>query len=317
LPVSAKPATAVSVILNLAITLQLAAQPPNGPNGPTGPQFEVAAVRIADPGVNFVAITGGPGSNDPGRIRYTHVPMIYLLQRAYGVAADQISGPSWIRDFSGPDQYEITAMMPPDTTKEQFQLMMQDLLAERFHLAVHHETRKFSGYVLSVGKGGSKLTESTPDPNYVAPRLGSGIRFSEDGILQLTPTRGATVVIGKGVAHSGYREVSMERLALDLGFMVNRSIGADTTFSVPRVIDRTGLTGIYDFTLDYECLSCQSMAEIRLGTAAVPEASEPQTGFPNIFTALEKQLGLKLEKAADVPVDVIVIERVEKVPAPN
>jgi uncharacterized protein (TIGR03435 family) len=79
--------------------------------------------------------------------------MIYLLQKAYGVAADQISGPGWIRDFSGPDLYEIAATMSPDTTKEQFQLMLQNLLAERFHLVVHHETRMFSGYVLSVARG--------------------------------------------------------------------------------------------------------------------------------------------------------------------
>jgi uncharacterized protein (TIGR03435 family) len=69
------------------------------------------------------------------------------------VAADQISGPGWIRDFSGPDLYEIAATMSPDTTKEQFQLMLQNLLAERFHLVVHHETRMFSGYVLSVARG--------------------------------------------------------------------------------------------------------------------------------------------------------------------
>jgi uncharacterized protein (TIGR03435 family) len=241
--------------------------------------------------------------------------MIFLLQKAFAVAADQISGADWIKDPAGSNLYEVTATTPANTTKEQFQLMLQGLLAERFHLVLHHETRNFSGYVLSLAKGGPKLKESTPDPNYVTPLL--HITFNKDGTLQLPATKGATMVGGKGVAHAGYREVSMERLASDLGFMLVRSIGGDATAPLPRVIDRTGLTGIYDFTLDYECLACQST---RTNTATegrgTPEASEP-AAFPTLFTALEKQLGLKLEKAQDVPVDVIVIEKMDKIPAAN
>jgi uncharacterized protein (TIGR03435 family) len=141
--------------------------------------------------------------------------------------------------------------------------------------------------------------------------------LNKDGTLQLPARRGATAVLSKGVAHSGYREVPMERLVSDLGFMVVRSLGGDTTGSLPRVLDRTGLTGIYDFTLDYECLACQNgrgnAADDGRGT---PEANEP-AAFPNIFTALEKQLGLKLDKAQDVPVDMIVVEQVEKTPTEN
>lgn len=270
---------------------------------PAVPHFDAASVRIADPGGRSTVTTGGPGTDDPGRIRYTRVPMIFLLQRAFAVATDQVSGADWIKDPAGSDLYEVTATMPANTTKEQFQLMLQGLLAERFHPAFHHETRNFSGYVLSVAKGGAKVKESTPDPNYVAPLL--HVTFNKDGTLQLPAMRGATKVGGKGVAHAGYREVPMERLASDLGFMVVRSRGGDTNVPLPRVIDRTGLTGIYDFTLDYECLAC--------GTT---EASEP-SAFPNIFTALEKQLGLKLEKAQDVPVDVIVIDKMDKIPAAN
>lgn len=302
-------ATALAAILGLGFGPRLAAQS----DAPKGPQFEVASVRVADPALHATSLTGGPGSNDPGRIRYTCVPMVYLLTQAYGVAPDQISGPGWIHDVSGPDVYEISATMAPGTTKEQFQIMLQNLLTERFHVIVHSETRKFPGYILTVAKGGPKLRESTTDPNYVTPaRLGAD--FNKDGTLKLPARRGVTVLNGDGAVHAGYREVSIGRLVSDLGFMINRSIGADTTASsLPRVIDRTGLTGIYDFTLDYECVVCQGSA----GKLAGTEPSIAQATFPGIFTALEKQLGLKLEKTHDLPSEVIVIDQLEKIPTPN
>jgi len=154
-----------------------------------------------------------------------------------------------------------------------------------------------------------------PDPNYVTPLL--HVTFNKDGTLQLPAMRGVTKVAGKDVEHAGYREFSMERLASDLGSMIIRSSGGDTTAPLPRVIDRTGLTGIYDFTLDYECLACQGARANVVGEGrGTPEASEPAR-FPSLFTALEKQLGLKLEKAQDVPVDVSVIETVDKIPTAN
>ncbi len=289
-------------ILTIAALAALNLVKLTGQMASTSRQFDVASIRVTDPAIHSAAITGGPGSADPGRIRYVRVPMIYLLQTAYGVAADQVSGPGWIKDLSGPNLYDISATMSPGTTKEQFQLMMQNLLENRFRVMVHHETRNFSGYVLSVAKGGAKLKESTPDPNYVTPPM--GVKLNNDGTLQVPARRGATVLQGKGVEHVGYREVPMAKLVSDLGVLVVRATGGDVTGPLPRVLDRTGLTGIYDFTLDYECLACQNAA------------NEPVV-FPSIFTALEKQLGLKLDKAQDVPVDVIVIEQVEKFPTEN
>jgi uncharacterized protein (TIGR03435 family) len=91
------------------------------------------------------------------------------------------------------------------------------------------------------------------------------------------------------------------------------------------VTDKTGLTGKYDFTLEFSCAGCNTGA---LGAMLAPRppgdapaaeaASEPQGGgFPNIFVAMEKQLGLKLNKVQDIPLDVIVIDRVDKVPTAN
>ena len=95
---------------------------------------------------------GGPGTPDPGRIHLCCVGMFSLLMRAYDVEIDQIIGPSWIMENMGPNLYQIDATMSPGTTKAQFQLMMQNLLVERFQLAVHRETRNFPGYELVVGQ---------------------------------------------------------------------------------------------------------------------------------------------------------------------
>jgi uncharacterized protein (TIGR03435 family) len=113
------------------------------------PQFDAASVKVVDPAkrADFTN-TGGPGSTDPGRIHMGHTTIVALLRKAWDIQTDQVSGPAWVSDFMGPGQYFVDATMPPNTTKAQFQLMLQNLLAERFHLKVHHETRNFPGYEL-------------------------------------------------------------------------------------------------------------------------------------------------------------------------
>jgi len=125
----------------------------------------------------------------------------------------------------------------------------------------------------------------------------------------------------------------MAELAASLGSFVSQERGADfradQTAPRARVVDKTGLTGKYDFTLEYSCLGCRGIdipanlpllaaAQAQAEASPTPAASEPEGGgLPGIFVALEKQLGLKLEKVKDVPVDVIVIDRVDKLPIEN
>jgi uncharacterized protein (TIGR03435 family) len=91
------------------------------------------------------------------------MPKIALM-RAYGVKNDQISGPPWLDD-SDVNCITIAATMSPDTTTENFQLMLQNLLVERFHLVVRHELKDFPGYELVVPSGGPKLKEAAPEDN--------------------------------------------------------------------------------------------------------------------------------------------------------
>ena len=258
--------------------------------------------------------------------------MLELLTRAFGVGNDQISAPAWVREY-GPTFYEIQATMPLATTKEQFQSMLQNLLAERFHLVVHHETRNFSGYELVVAKGGPKLKEVTPDPQATAAAATQHPTFGKYVRVVMPPGPQTMVSTSSGTERVQYQEKSMADLAAGLGDMVSQALGADfvadATLPRARVIDKSGLTGKYDFTLEFACLGCRGIARManlpvlaaaRTQADALPTAAagEPEGGgLPTIFGALEKQLGLKLEKVKDVPVDVIVIDRVDRVPIEN
>ncbi len=120
--------------------------------------FDAASVKVAArafiPRVTGT-MKGGPGTSDPGRITYTQISLIQLLMKAWGIEYYRIDGPSWLKSTANAiDQYNITATMRAETTKQQFQLMLQNLLVERFQIKLHHETRTFTGYELVVAPGG-------------------------------------------------------------------------------------------------------------------------------------------------------------------
>ena len=156
----------------------------------SGPAFDAASVRLSDSDSRQSTYAGGPGTSDRGRIRL-HIYMTALLQSAFGVQQDQFKGPAWLRDFSAMPYYDIVATMPTDTTLEQFEKMMQNLLVERFHMVFHHETRDFPGYELVVDKGGPRLKrglrwrpEGAPEPSDTMNRLGAHQRIEYPGDTQ-------------------------------------------------------------------------------------------------------------------------------------
>src|SRR6185312_4345924 len=153
--------------------------------------FEVASVKPAAPPsangrgmIMFRAPSGGPGTKDPGRINYPFISLKNLLMNAYDVKNYQITGPGWLDT----ERFDINATMPPETTKEQFRVMLQNLLAERFKVAIHRESKELPAYVLTVGKGGPKMKESDPvataadgDPSLPPPPPPSPPAMGPDG----------------------------------------------------------------------------------------------------------------------------------------
>ena len=259
-----------------------------------GPAFDAASVKLLGSGIPKVTLfSGGPGSGDPGRL-HLRVNMSLLLGAAFGVSADQIKGPGWLRDFAAMPFYDITAVMPAETTKSPVEEMLRNLVIERFHLIFHREAGNFPGYVMTVDKGGPKLKVIGADGFPVVPgKRTSGWRA--------------------GTVHQRIKDQdwSMADLAAQLGFLIGRAQGksVDDGFFQPRVVDKTGLAGKYTFILEYDCPACVPV------TPALSANSDEPGGFPDIFGAVQKELGLKLIKTADIAMDVIVIETLDKTPA--
>ena len=180
-----------------------------------------------------------------------------LIAQAYDVDMRQIrGGPDWIDSTS----YDINAKIPAEDSgqrREKIPLMLQSLLADRFHLAIHREPEEISGYALVVVKKGSKMLPAKPAD-------GSSTNSNNNHLVA--------------------QNISMESFAKTLSH--DRAVGE-------LVVDKTGLSGGFDFELSWS------------------EVDDQPSDLPSIFTALEDRLGLKLE-SAKIPVEAIVVDRAEK-----
>ena len=267
-----------------------------------GAKFEVASVRpVTVPARPIPVMTGGPGTVDPGRIRFI-APMNRLLQAAFGLDRfpDRLSGPDWI----GSEWYEVTASLPAAATKEQSNQMLVNLLADRFGLKFHHQSRNVSGYELVIAQGGPKL-KVAGDSNAPPPTAGASLprqTFDKDGYPEFPPGVSGTGFSPSenGTMHVAGKSQSIDDLILTILTSLNDG---------KRVADKTGLTGKYDFKMDLD--DGGGFRRPGLGPRPVDDPMGP-----DIFTALEKSLGLKLQKA-QISIDVVVIDHLEKAPSEN
>lgn len=267
------------------------AQPPAGT-----PTFEAASVKPADlpeaiPNTIESWARGGPGSDDPTRIDYHHVSMNALLVRAFGVGSGQLSAPGWIRT----ELYDIQAKIAPGATKEQFNLMLQDLLVQRFKLQFHRETKEMTSYSLTAARSGPRLRPHVE----TAPVADEGGPASGDSGPIRTDAAGFPVVQGP----SGGASVGPKTSVRWDNMSTARVAAALSNFLRAPVRDSTGLAGQYDIDLHW----VQTDDSVR--------PAEDISG-PDIFAAVEEQLGLKLEKKKG-PVEILIVDHLEKVPAGN
>ena len=241
---------------------------------------------VKAPAVPIPRNTGGPGTDDPGRIHYPLISLKSLLHQAWD-SYYEIKGPAWLDT----EMYAIEATMPPATTKEQFREMLRNLIAERFGLEFHAETKEAAAYNLIVSKSGLKIKES-PNQNETAatgpPPRARG--RTPDGFLILPPRPGPFNM--SMTTPTGTRMVLQQQTMRDLAETLGKLLNATVT-------DATGLPAKYDFTVTY--------------ADTESDAAEP---LPDIYTAVQSQLGLKLEQKK-VAVEVMVIDHIEKTPAGN
>ena len=237
-------------------------QPPAAP-----PAFEVASIKPSDPASSMAIHRSGQ------HIAFTKASLLYLITWAYDMHDDRIYGkPGWLDSV----QYDIVANAPADWKLEPvpgklspLQVMMQTLLAERFKLAVHRETKRFPIYALVVAKGGPKFQLRDPPEEY-----------------------GQNPFAGTGRGRIVGTEIDANMLANVLSQRAGRTVE-----------DQTGLKGAFDCKLEWE------------PEAPPGDNAAPRTG-PSLFTAIQEQLGLKLEPLRG-EVEVLVIDHIEKTPTEN
>jgi uncharacterized protein (TIGR03435 family) len=205
-------------------------------------------------------------------------------------------------------RFNISANVQPGATKEQAHEMLLNLLKERFHLTYHTEKKDFDLYTLVVAKGGPKLKEAAPAEG-TPPEAPQPPPRDRDGFPQLPPgIRRASGVTDHGVTRQAFRMYTMQ----DFLGMLRGSLGSS------RLADKTGLTGKYDFTLEFSRagLPGPMLNNIYGSLPPVPVENEDPSGGPTLFNALEKQLGLKLEKSK-TQLDVMMVDHMDKRPIEN
>ncbi|HVW09327.1 MAG TPA: TIGR03435 family protein [Bryobacteraceae bacterium] len=264
---------------------------------------------------------GGPGTKDPGRITYGQCDLVFLVSQAYGVQRDQITGSAVGLKGNGYG-YDIEATMPVETTKEQFRLMLQHLLLERFRITLHHEGKSFPGYELVVSKGGPKLKTALPEDARSPEEVS---QIARDTLID-KDARGFPVLppglpwrfdkphLGTVGMIRGRFHVSRAQFLTYLPYMIIESLQASPgSMPTPRVVDRTALAGVYDFTLEYVGGTPGASA-----AASTNVMDDPRGGSgPTLFTALKSQVGLELIKVKDVRVDMLVVDHADRIPTDN
>ncbi len=273
-----------AIALGLAVTGSIAQGSPPPPVEKSAdadlkaPEFDIVSVKQhkSDDGMRWMT--------KPDGFSTTNIPLQSLVASAYEIKQDLVTGgPSWINSLgfdveakvAGPDVATLRKL-----SGKQRDEMLRPLLAERFQLKVHVETKILPIYELVVAKGGVKMKASAPDPP-PDPDAKTGD--------QPKGHRGSGMSMGPGRMDA--QDFAMGALAGNLGYTVHRT-----------VLDKTGLTGKYDFSLRWA-------PEEQMGAGVNASDAGGEAG-PSIFTALEEQLGLRLNSSKG-PVQTLVIDHVE------
>ena len=196
--------------------------------------------------------TGGPGTDDPGRIHYSLITLKQLLQRAWGVS--EVDGPSWL----GSQWFTVDATMPPNTTQAQFQEMLRNLITARFGLQYHTGKKDLIAYSLVIDKNGPNLKESADQGQAEAPPVRP--TGSKDGFNIYPPFAGKALLTEQSGDRSRIiaQQEPIQALSRTLSWQLKTG-----------VTNATGLTAKYDFTLTYASLEPAS------SPAHLPEGLEP------------------------------------------
>jgi uncharacterized protein (TIGR03435 family) len=233
--------------------------------------FEVTSVKLVEPPIEYSRY-----GQQNGRLDYKAASLTDCLSRAYGINSRQIVGPDWLNQ----NRFDIIATAPAGTADNQLMSMLKTLLADRFGMVAHRETRDLTEYALIVAKNGPKLKQSDASGNTN---------------ISILPQRGI---------RNGW---SLKNATMTQFVDFLTSFGAQRDNALDRpIVDKTGLNGKFDFDFVWSP---------QTGPAATSAATDDTAG-PSVFTAVQDQLGLKLD-ARKGPVEVLVVDHAEKLPTQN
>jgi len=306
------------------------------------PEFEVASIKPSPPiePQKIMAGTMHIGmSIDAARVDIGSLSLADLIRTAYRMKPYQVIGPDWMAG----QRYDIMAKMPEGASPDKVPEMLQALLADRFKLTSHRESKELPAYALIVGKNGSKLKEADPEPApkppadpAAPPQKGVLTVGSADGPMRIEPSadrKGATisnaqfgqmkVSVGEGgMMRMEFSRISMAKLAETL-----------SRFAGKPVIDMTELKGNYQVALDLSMMEVAGMARaagmgMGMGGGMMggpgggggdaprgPAEAASTPGGASIFSAIQA-LGLKMD-SRKLPIETLVIDHIEKTPTDN
>ncbi len=271
---------------------------PDSSANSTLPKFEVATIKPTkvDDGQTMMMFT-------QDGISIHGVPMKMLVREAFGIEDDRILGePAWLKN-----RYDVEAKVDAedapklkDMKIDQRRQMILPLLEDRFNMKYHHETRELPMYALVVAKGGLKMKASAPDEppkTDGTPKPDGPPKPDDPSANGNKPRMGRHGLMMNGRGHLESTGTGIPFLVHVLSSQLGRT-----------VVDKTGLTGNYDYTLQW---TPDDVGTPMAGDAGPGKGDvSPDAGGPTLLTALEEQLGLKLESTKGT-VDVIVIDHID------
>ncbi len=264
-------------------------------------EFEVASIKSTPEGTTLGATAVGlriTGS----QVRISGLSLKDYIGMAYSLEPPQVMAPEW----TGQERFDISANLPAGGTREQIPQMMQALLADRFQLKAHKESREFPIYAIVVGKGGLKIKGTPVDPNAAPPTaVEAGGGGSAAGIV---------ITLGQGTFTLASNKLEVKNLTMaDLA-------GALTRFAERKTIDATGNTDRFDFSLDLAQEDYQfalMRAAVNNGVVLPAPAMRFLDSAPsNVLGQYIAKTGLELEERK-APLDVVVVDSVARAPLAN
>lgn len=241
-------------------------------------EFEAASIKPVTGARNSSGCEGGPGSNDPTTFRCQNISLTFLLIYAFQVNYDQVQGPDWMKSQS----FDVVARVAPGSTYDQFTVMLQHMLAARFGLSAHRETKEVTRFQLVVAKGGAKLKPAAQDSAAQNP---PGAQEKEG--YPALGKQGMAIADGRARFKDPHAEMNA------VAGMLSGQLGRP-------VMNATNIEGAYDVDLVW-------VTEAR--------AAQGDSG-PTLMRAIQEQLGLKVESSKG-PYEYLVVDHMEKQPTAN